>query len=585
MVRNLQLQKPRAAVYLRVSTDEQARAGFGLQYQEEKLRAFIVSQEYSLDERHVYKDEGYSGTFSSEQRPALKKLLEDGSKKEFDVVLVYRLDRLFRKTVLLIQTVDKLNTFGVGFRSITEAFDTTNITGKFLMTLLGAMAEMERDTIRERTVNGRTSAAKSGKWVVGLPPYGYRVNKETKKLYIVKGEVEVIRKFFEWIVYERMSLKKVATRINSMSIDSPKHTFINRRKTFNHWYERTIGRILTNEIYTGTAYFRKYKRPFNNLTSLTTDELKRPKDDWIAITVPPIISVELFEKAKEQLLRNREDSARNTKRLYLYSKVLYCGDCRHKMFSGYQKAGKNSTNKEGTRYYRGVYRKPDAVGTTKRCLSCDQYAESRLEPIWNCLKEILHNPKNLKTPLEKYKFNGETKAEIIKRILECEQRIASVEVKERKLVSLFLDKEQMDQKQYDDLASQFRKEKEGLKTDVLRLNQSIIKKEDERDREKVMQGLYAEIKSRLSNITYEEKRKIIHLFIDRINLHQKKNYAEVIFKFPVREVAGAAYVQTVPNNINLIMDVKTMSEKEIRQKILIANPLMYKGIKEHENLR
>ena len=125
----------RAAIYLRVSTDEQTK-GYGLPVQKGKLEAFVNSQDYKLDEKHIYTEEGFSGTLPIASRPELKRLFDDAKNKEFDVVLVYRLDRFFRKTRLLLEAIDILSSYGVGFRSTTEAFDTTNSTGKFMTTML-----------------------------------------------------------------------------------------------------------------------------------------------------------------------------------------------------------------------------------------------------------------------------------------------------------------------------------------------------------------------------------------------------------------------------------------------------------------
>ena len=567
----------RAAIYLRVSTDEQTK-GYGLTVQKGKLESFVSSQDYSLSEKHIYSEEGFSGTLPISARPELKRLFDDAKNKEFDVVLVYRLDRFFRKTRLLLEAIELLNSYSIGFRSTTEAFDTTNSTGKFMTTLLGAVAEMERDTIRERTMGGRITAAKSGLWVTGVPPYGYRVTK-AKKLVVVEEEAKIVKKFYEWCVYERLPLRTIATKVNGMNITTPKHMTFKKRKTFNHWYERTIGRILTNEVYTGTAYFRKYKRPFKNLTSLIRDDLKRPADEWIKFPVPPIISTELFEKAKEQLTRNRDDAQRNTQRTYLFSKLVYCGYCGFKMFCGYQPPKKNrpETNK-GTKYYHGVHRKPDAVGTTKRCLHCDQYAESRLEPIWDCLKGILQNPRNIKPQLERYKFKGENKEDIKIKIADLRKKIKSIEIKEGKLISLYLDQESMNEKQYNEIYTANKQEKEKTQTEIMKLEQSFVKGKDEQDRRLVIESLCAEVRSKLDTVGYEEKEKIIHLFIDRINLFQRSNYAEVVFKFSQKETV------ILPNSapkgdLKLILDVKTHSEREMRIMILKSNPLMCKRSK------
>lgn len=163
-----QEKKIRAAIYRRVSTDEQAREGYGLVYQEDKLKAFALSQDYVLDPAHMYVDEGYSGSLPVSERPGLNQLFAAAEKKEFDVVLVYRLDRFFRKTRLILEAIERLNGYSVGFRSITESFDTTNITGRFMTTLLAAVAEMERDTTpyesAPRTAGSHRQKTAGGSW-------------------------------------------------------------------------------------------------------------------------------------------------------------------------------------------------------------------------------------------------------------------------------------------------------------------------------------------------------------------------------------------------------------------------------------
>jgi site-specific DNA recombinase len=563
----------RAAIYLRVSTDEQTK-GYGLPVQKGKLEAFVSYQDYKLEEKHIYTEEGFSGTLPIASRPELKRLFDDAKNKEFDVVLVYRLDRFFRKTRLLLEAIDTLTSYGVGFRSTTEEIDTTNSTGKFMTTMLGAVAEMERDTIRERTMGGRLSAARAGKWVTGVPPYGYKVTKD-KKLVVVEEEARLVKMFYEWVIYEKLSLKSIEAKVNQMSINSPKYHSFKRRKTHNYWYARTIGRILTNEIYTGTAYFRKYKRPFKNLTSLIGEGMTRPTDDWIKISVPPIISQEIFEKAKEQLTRNRDDSQRNMKREYLYSKLIYCGYCGFKMFCGYQPPKKNRPEYcIGTRYYHGVHRKTNAVGGTNRCQRCEQYAESRLEPIWDCLKGILQNPKNIKPQLERYKFKGENQEAIKARIAELRQKIRSIDIKEDKLIQLYLNQDSMGEKQYNELSKENKKQKDKIETDITRLEQSLLKGEDTRKRGLIIEGLCADVKSKLDVLDYQEKMKVIHLFIERINLFQKSNYAEVIFKFSPKETI--ALDGSSKSNMKLVLDVKTYSEHDRRVVVIKSNPLMYR---------
>ena len=568
----------RAAIYLRVSTDEQANKGYGLTYQEEKLRAYINSQEgQTFTEDCLYKDEGFSGTLPIEKRPALNRLFEDAENKKFDVVYVYRLDRFFRKTGLLLNSLDRLNEVNVGFRSITENFDTTNITGKFMTTLLGAVAEMERDTIRERTTNGRTAAARNGKWVVGMPPYGYVKNEETKKLEIVENEAEVVRMLYNWAVYEKLSLNKISERINSMDINSPKHVMINKRVTHNYWWERTIGRILTNEIYTGVTYFRKYKRPYKNLTSVLNDELKRPKEEWIEQQVPPIITRELFERATKQLSLNRTNSERNMKRKYLYSTLVYCGGCGFKMFSGYLTPRKGKDDCTAGRYYHGVYRKKDAVGTTKRCDWCPQYAESRLEPVWDTLVDILKNPKNLRAPLERYSFKTIDADSVRLKQSRNLERIKLIDNKLKKFALLFVNNESIDLGDFKKMEQECEQERENLLNENLKLGQSLLTEKDVMNREVALEKLYIKIKDRLETASYEDKQYIVKLFIESITVHARTNHAEVIFKLPTVTILSNTSLDNTQPNLPLFLDIKTYSENDIRSRVIKDNPLMNKS--------
>jgi site-specific DNA recombinase len=177
-------------------------------------------------------------------------------------VLVYRLDRFFRNTRHLLNAFEKLKQHGIAFQSATESFNTNEISGRLLLTFLGGIAEAERETIRERTQSGKLKSAREGKWVTGVPPYGYRLDKETKKLFSVPEQAKIVKKLFRWAVDEKLPLREIERRMNNLKVPPPYNTKYKKKQTLNYWHKRTIGRILTNEVYTGEFYFRKYKRPF-----------------------------------------------------------------------------------------------------------------------------------------------------------------------------------------------------------------------------------------------------------------------------------------------------------------------------------
>lgn len=519
-------KKPmRAALYIRVSTDEQVK-GYGLTVQEEKLRAFVKLNDYYLNESNVYKDEGFSGSLPVEERPAIKKLLEDAQNRQFDVVITYRLDRMFRKTKLLLEMVDELEKHKVGFKSMTESFDTTSVTGKGLMSILAVIAEMERGTIQERTMNGRASAARDGKWVTGVPPYGYILNKKTKKLKVHPEEARWVRTFFKWVVTERLSLRVIQQRANEMKIPIPRRK-VSEKKTLNYWHKRTIGRILTNETYTGTAFFRKYKRPFKNLTSLIDENLLRDKAGWISIIVPSIVSKELFEECKQQLLKNREFSIRNQKRSYLFSKIIYCGNCGFKLFGGFQPSRK--TDGTGTKYYHGICTKNE-VGTTKRCSTCDQIAEVRLLPIWDYLKEILKQPEVTLNKLAKYNTDREDKDDSKENLEQVDKTLTSLQTKKQRFAQLYAE-EEIDYKNYKASVVEIKAQEDRLQQEKLRLQRHLITKKEIKDISGVIDSQYKQLKEKLDMLTYEEQQIALRLLLKRVIVYPKKAEAEVELNF------------------------------------------------------
>ena len=144
----------RAATYLRVSRSDQRSA-----MQDDETRELVKRRGWELV--RTYSDEGLSG--ANGQRPALRALLDDARRRAFDVLVVYRSDRLFRSLRELLATLETLGELGVAFVSVHEPFDTTTAAGKLLFQLVGAFAEFERNVLRERTRSGLEAAKRRGR--------------------------------------------------------------------------------------------------------------------------------------------------------------------------------------------------------------------------------------------------------------------------------------------------------------------------------------------------------------------------------------------------------------------------------------
>src|SRR5215207_6054400 len=160
----------RIACYARVSTEDQAERQT-IAAQTDFLRRYCDL--HGLPVAGVYVDEGISGVTPVGDRPEGRRLLQDAESGAFTVVLVYRLDRLGRSLKSLLAAHERLDAAGVAIRSGTEPFDTASPIGRFLFSLLGSMAELERSTISERMTGGRDRVARAGQYTGGPIPFGY----------------------------------------------------------------------------------------------------------------------------------------------------------------------------------------------------------------------------------------------------------------------------------------------------------------------------------------------------------------------------------------------------------------------------
>ena len=132
--------KKRVALYIRTSSDESVE---NIDVQKNELKKYCETNGYVWNDKHVYEDIGYSG--ATDDRPELKRLLQDSKKGEFEIVLAYKIYRLARNLRILLNTIEALNKLGVAFRSTTEPFDTSSPFGKSTINVIGVFAEMERD--------------------------------------------------------------------------------------------------------------------------------------------------------------------------------------------------------------------------------------------------------------------------------------------------------------------------------------------------------------------------------------------------------------------------------------------------------
>jgi site-specific DNA recombinase len=282
----------RAVIYTRVSSEEQAKEGFSLQAQREKIETYVkTSVDLTLASVYFYTDEGISGATKIEERPGLTSLFEAAKRNEFDIVLVYKVDRFFRDLKFLLQAVDELAKYKVEFRSITEPFDISAM-GRFMLSTFGGAAELERANIMQRMELGKDRAhVRVFGWAEECLSE-YKLNRETKRLEVNEGEAEVVKTLFGMFINERLSVHGVTDRINTMQIPTRLDRLGKAKPsgTKNFWRIRTISRILGNPIYVGEFVYKRKKFPARSDYPTNFNDEKNP----IIQNVPRLIEPEIL---------------------------------------------------------------------------------------------------------------------------------------------------------------------------------------------------------------------------------------------------------------------------------------------------
>ncbi|MDD2803954.1 MAG: recombinase family protein [Elusimicrobiales bacterium] len=366
----------KTALYLRVSTEDQAREGYSLEVQRETLEAFAKRE--GLEVYKVYSDNGISG-YSSD-RPALAALMADAKGGKFGLVLVSKLDRFSRNLKDLLHLVDQLSKYEVGFKSAGEPFDTTTSAGKLMFQQLGSFAEFERNRIAERVFPGMVKGVQQGNWQGSrFAPYGYVYNKPAKLLEVVESEAEVVRRIFA-MYNEGHSTWSIGSTL-------AKEGLKNRRG--NYFGSKVIGDILRNRIYIGKLVWNAHHYDKTKKTPKGYKYVKNAPDKIIVAQGrhKPIISEEVFAQAQKILAEKgvRHRKARSEK--YVLSGVLYCEKCHRKYI------GATIVSNHRTGASKKWYRCTSRSSAYKACGNANAKAEELEPQVAELLETMLRNPK------------------------------------------------------------------------------------------------------------------------------------------------------------------------------------------------
>ena len=517
-------EKKIAGIYIRVSTEDQAREGFSLAEQKEKLLQLCKFKEYEVF--NVYEDAGISAK-DMEHRPSFQEMLADMKKGKINYIVAYKLDRITRSVRDLEELISQLEMYNCYLICDKDDVNTSTANGRFFVRMLTVLSQLELEIVSERTKFGLNGAIKSGH-LPGIVPLGYKKD-SNKKTIIDETTKDVIIRIFNMYL-EGKSYQQISNTLNDEKVLYPKH-----------WRDTTIMKIIDNKVYMGD--YEKGKS--NN------------KDTIVFMNVvEPIISRAMWEEAQHQKEKNQRSYARD--RVYIFFQKLKCPNCNRIM-----KCKGSGGTKKKYMYYN--------------CDHCKLYY--REDKIEECLQRFILELVEYDMSVKKYFLpiladKKETKTD------KLEQEIDTLEKQKGRIKKAYLS----GIVEMEDFSEDYKiiEEKinilETKKCEMLNINhlsftpqQLMADRDIEREKLLRTNQLNDILKQEWNNKSKEEKQEFISKFIESMTLLKGKNGEFYIDKINFR----SSYIEQLTKFFKLgIADIYVPievndEEKEIRTSVNI----------------
>jgi len=389
-----------AAIYCRVSTEDQEKEGTSLQSQMNGCLNKAHELGCEVSEEHTFL-ETWSG--AELDRPQLVKVRNLIRQKGIQALVCYSTDRLARNPIHIAIIAEECERRGIQLIFVTEPMDNSP-EGQLIRYVKGYAAQIEREKIKERTMRGKKMRAMTGKLPAGSHAhlYGYDyipgngIGEGVR--YINESQGHWVRQMFKWLIEEGISTHAITYRLRDLDVPTPSEK--------GYWVESTVHKILTNPAYYGKTYAltQTYGEPKYRIKPdakrKKSGRIWKPKEEWLEIpnVTPPIISEDIFEAAQKQLQRNRQLSKRNAKRQYLLNGHIYCRKC-NRSFWGYLHSARR-----GDKQYK--YRRYHCSGSLKivspiRCANRTYLADYLEDIVWQQVVKILSQPELVLAELQR----------------------------------------------------------------------------------------------------------------------------------------------------------------------------------------
>ena len=390
-----------AAIYTRVSSDQQ-KENQTIGSQVDELLGFAEEHGYVVPGEYVFKDEGYSGAILV--RPGLERVRDLSAEAQIQAVLIYSPDRLSRNYAYQVVLMDEFASCGVEVIFINSPKAETPEEA-LLLQFQGMISEYERAMIKERSRRGKRFKAKSG--VVSAlcgAPYGYNYIKKTEDAAayyeINEAEALVVQEVYKLYAEDFLSIGTITKELNARKVPT--------RKRITKWERSTVWGMLRNPAYSGKACYGKTEhtdrqritkplRTKGGYVARNSCNREKPREEWIEIPVPSIISQSTFDIVQERLKKNKLHSQRNTKVITLLQGMMICSECGYSLYRTHT----TTSAKKKIYYYRCFGSDAYRFEGARKC-NCKPVRQDYLDKVvWDQVIALLEDPGLIQREIEK----------------------------------------------------------------------------------------------------------------------------------------------------------------------------------------
>ena len=528
------LSGARAAIYARVSSEQQAQEQT-IASQVTALRERVTLDERTLDESLCFLDKGFSG--ATLQRPALERLRDTAYQGGFQTLYVHSPDRLARRYAYQVLLVDELKRHGIEIVFLNRAIGVSP-EEDLLLQMQGMFAEYERAKILERSRRGKRHAAQQGRVnVLGGAPYGYRyVTKHegggNAAYEVVPEQAAIVRQIFQWVGRDRLSIGEVCRRLKQQGTPSPQG---------KAWWDRTsVWGLLKNPAFSGQAAFgktrvgerRRQLRPQRSHAQTARrgySTYDTSASEQVSITVPALVSAELFAAVQEQLAGNRHRGhERKRGARYLLQGLLEC-DCCGYAYYGKQVSRASAKGNVPYAYYRCVGTDAYRFGGKRVCENKQLRTDRLDDAVWNDVQTLLRNPNLLK---QEYERRLQTPHEDNSRRQSIERQKQSAEQAVSRLIDAYADSV-LSKAEFEPRLAKARERVERLRQELGQLAERDTEQEQLRQALACLDEFSAHMGAGIEQADWTTRREILRTLVERVRIESDQVRIVYRISFPL----------------------------------------------------